>query len=214
MNIISLIKKDFLLMKRYLFLTVAFMFGVPLLLLWKAPEAIGLGGFMVTAFMTFVTCEQQLSVFYVKYPKALALLFATPYKRSEYVIARYAFFSLLFIVALALYNAVYLFSRARLVSVQGALSAYLLWSVFLGVYLPLQFKLGYEKMKYAMMALILFPPIVLPLIAPYVRNLAPYTAFTIVLSQSAWLLLFVFASTIITAVSIAISVQILNNKEL
>ena len=214
MNIISLIKKDYLLMKRYLFLTMLFILGVPLLIMWKAPAAIGIGGFMMTEFMTFVICEQQLSVFDVKYPKALTLLFATPYKRSEYVIARYVFFSLLFVLAYVIYNAVCLFWGASCVGLNGALSTYLAWSIFLSIYLPLQFKLGYEKMKYAILVLIMFPSLVLPLLVPYFRNVTFNVSLFLQISKPVLYVLLFGRAVFVHAVSVNISIHILQNKEI
>lgn len=88
---------------------------------------------------------------------------------------------------------------------------FLITSVFIGVYLPLQYKLGYEKTKFVFLVIIAASPVILPLLMrmdgfdpDFLSELSPYLVY-------GGILLIAFA---VLAVSASLSVKIYERKDL
>lgn len=147
--LLHLIKKDFLLIKKYLPLLVILPFAIPIFVMIQVSQLLGLGAFVLSVIFTVFMLYQYVLMVEMKYPKAEALLCATPYSRSTLVKARYAFLLLMFAYScVAYYVLALLFSKIEYLTPASYLIAMLISVILFGVYTPIQYKLGFEKTKY------------------------------------------------------------------
>ncbi|MEN6387111.1 MAG: ABC-2 transporter permease [Phycisphaerales bacterium] len=212
---IYLVKKDFLLVKRYLPLTAALAFGIPLFFLWKVPSIMGFTAFMIMVIFTVYIPLQSVSLAETKYPKVIALLCTAPYTRSAVVKARYVFFLILLIFCYLAYAILSLLvPQIEMIRTFDVVLALLLFSIIFGIYIPLQYKLGFEKMKYALMVMLFAASFLLPSIVKAIAkaginfnifNELPLTVLYAVLIAMIF---------IVITISLATSIKIFQKKEL
>ncbi|MBW9158148.1 ABC-2 transporter permease [Clostridium tagluense] len=169
--LLHLVKKDFLLVKRYLPLFVILPFAIPLLIMIQAShltqvsQFLGLIAFVLSVIFAVFMLYQYVLMAEMKYPKAEALLCSTPYSRSSLVKARYVFLLLIFAYCCVAYNLLaLLFAKIEYLNPFSYLIALLISVILFGVYTPLQYKLGFEKTKYFFMILIMGSPFSLTLL--------------------------------------------------
>lgn len=164
--IVSLIKKDCYLINWYLLFSIAVMIALPFFISSEIPQLSGFATFVMTLVFALYMPLASLSMADMKYPKAAASVCATPYSRKLIVLSRYLFFILWFVVALFCYSLLSIIvPQITILTLKEILYSLVLVSVALGVYLSLDYKLGYEKMKYLIMAFVLGTPALLPRIA-------------------------------------------------
>ncbi|MCS4465621.1 ABC-2 transporter permease [Clostridium botulinum] len=117
--------------------------------MWRTPEFLGFGAFLISTIFAEFMLYQYVSMTELKYPKADALLCATPYSRRSIVAARYIFLLLIFVYCVLAYSIVSLIlPQVKLLSLSNVLAVMLISAILFGVYTPIQYKLGYEKTKY------------------------------------------------------------------
>lgn len=151
-----LIKKDFLIVKKYVLLMAAVCLGFPILLLYRVPEYAGVLGYVMVTSISVFLLLMQLSLEEGLSPRAASLLCAAPYSRAMLVIARYCFLLLIFLGAsLLFWLETLVFPGFGPLRPQVFLPSLLALSVFLGVYLPLQYRLGFENARFLLMLAIL-----------------------------------------------------------
>lgn len=98
-----------------------------------------------------------------QFPKAATLLCATPFSRNMIVLSKYIFCIAVFIACCIIYAIETLvIPGLGTVDMTLFLLMFLVTSVFIGVYLPVQYKLGYEKTKFAFLVVIMASPFILP----------------------------------------------------
>ncbi|MFA9380825.1 MAG: ABC-2 transporter permease [Acetanaerobacterium sp.] len=213
MMMLHLVKKDFLLVKKYVLFMLLFTLAFPLFILWRAPVFIGFVSFLFTAFFTeFILC-QAVSLLAAKYPKTDALLCAAPYSRSCIVKAKYACFLLIFVLCCLVYSIVSLVIPAiGVLNVSTVLLVLLLCAIPYSIYMPFQFKLGFEKTKFAFMIIIFGLSFGTPLI--YMANVQ--LDLSILSAMSALIQCVALAAATIAAlgISMRISIGIYAKKEL
>lgn len=210
--LIHLVKKDVLIAKKYIFLVLCIVIGIPLFVSWRSPQFSQTLGFaLAVIFSEFMLC-QNISLKENQYSKASALLCSTPYPRRGLVQSKYILFVLVFLYC----TFVYWIENLILPKIGDFNATYIL-SVFLvscliyGIYLPVQYKLGYEKTKLFFMVIIMASPFALPAITKY-GNLdllaithVPTGVFNTVIS---------LISLLILVVSMHVSIKIFQKKEL
>jgi ABC-2 type transport system permease protein len=153
---LHLIKKDFLLAKKFLWITMGLVIVLPLFIILREPEVSGVSIFLLTVIFAELPLGQYISMTELKYPKAETLLCATPYTRTAIVIAKYVFSMLVFVYCCIVFSVMALiFPEQTIFSVDAVLVALLVTSTIYGVYTPIQFKLGVEKTKYVSMVIIM-----------------------------------------------------------
>ena len=88
---------------------------------------------------------------------------------------------------------------------------FLVVSVFIGIYLPVQYKFGYEKTKFAFAMIIVASPFILPLIMRaeslnlnFLSMLSPYLVYGGIL----------LIGLAVLAISVSLSVKIYNEADL
>ena len=73
-----LVKKDFLLIKKYLPIIMLIPFAIPVMMMIQASQFLGLSAFIMSVVFTVFMLYQYVLMAEMKYPKAEALLCATP----------------------------------------------------------------------------------------------------------------------------------------
>ncbi|SMG36500.1 ABC-2 transporter permease [Paenibacillus aquistagni] len=158
-----LIKKDFMIVKKYVLLMLAVAILIPPFMLWRAPEFAGPMSFLLSVIFTVFMLLQYVSMKEYQYPKASTLLCATPYPRSALVKSKYGFCIFIYAFCCVVYwIETLVFPNLGSFSFEMVLVVFLGISIFLGIYLPIQFKLGYEKTKFFFVIIVMASPFLLP----------------------------------------------------
>lgn len=211
--LIQLIKKDFLLNWKYILLMAALCCIYPAFLFQKLADTVsyaGLLGFILMSF--FVVLFSLLQTFQKEsmYPKVSTWLCALPYSRRELVLAKYIFFLTMYAVCCLIYWLQTLvvpelghFGFSEVISVFSGLA------LLLGIYLPFQYRFGYDFTKYFFIFSILGISFVLPL---FIRYLPP-EFLTFEPDQGTLVLLLLFSSALLAA-SVAASIYFYNKASL
>ncbi|GCD11591.1 ABC-2 transporter permease [Clostridium tagluense] len=217
--LLHLVKKDFLLVKKYLPLFVILPFAIPLLIMIQAShltqvsQFLGLIAFVLSVIFAVFMLYQYVLMAEMKYPKAEALLCSTPYSRSALVKARYAFLLLIFAYCCVAYNLLaLLFAKIEYLTPFSYLIALLISVILFGVYTPLQYKLGFEKTKYFFMILIMGSPFSLTLLIKANIKL-DFTRFS-AMPMFVQYLIPIVAIIAILFISMKVSIKIYLKKEL
>jgi ABC-2 type transport system permease protein len=148
--LLNLVKKDFLLIKKNVFIMMFAVIAIVLFFLWQAPALAGFPSFLLMVLYAEIILCQSVSMMEAKYPKASALVCAAPYSRSTFVAAKYVFALFIFAFCYIVYSLMALFvPKAGSLDLFTALAALLVIILLYGIYMPLEFKFGFEKTKFA-----------------------------------------------------------------
>ncbi|CVI72488.1 hypothetical protein NDGK_02566 [Clostridiales bacterium CHKCI001] len=159
--LLQLVKKDFLIVKKYVLLMFLVCIIFPLFLIWRSPEYAGILGFVLITIFSIFMLLQYVSLKETQYPKASTLLCALPFSRKNIVLSKYIFCILIYLACCLIFGIeTLLFPQLRNVGYEVPILLFLVVSLFLGVYLPIQYKLGYEKTKLFFVVLIMASPFV------------------------------------------------------
>ncbi|MBZ9607530.1 ABC-2 transporter permease [Clostridium estertheticum] len=211
--LVHLVKKDILLIKKYLLLLVTFPFAIPLFMMIQPSQFWGLSAFLLSVIFSVFMLYQYVLMAEMKYPKAEALLCSTPYSRSSLVKARYAFLLLIFAYCCVAYNVLaLLFVKIEYLTPYNYLIALLISVILFGVYTPVQYKFGFEKTKYFFMILIMGTPFLLTVLikANIKLDFTVLSAMPILVQY----LIPIVAIIAILFISMNISINIYSKKEL
>ncbi|MFT5875681.1 MAG: ABC-2 type transport system permease protein [Clostridium sp.] len=217
--LLHLVKKDFLLIKKYWFILVILPFACIFLVMIQAShltqisQFLGLIAFVLSVIFTVFMLYQYVLIAEMKYPKAETLLCATPYSRSTLVKSRYAFLLLVFAYCCVAYNVLALIiTKIEYLTPSSYLITLLICVILFGIYTPVQYKLGYEKTKYFFMILIMGSPFILTLLIK-VNIKFDFTEFAAMPTFVQYLIPIV-AIIAILFISINVSIKIYSKKEL
>ncbi|APC40590.1 ABC-2 transporter permease [Clostridium estertheticum] len=208
-----LVKKDFLLIKKYLLLMILIPIAIPILMMIQSSQLLGLSSFVMSVIFTVFMLYQYVLMAEMKYPKAETLLCATPYSRSLLVKARYVFLLLPFAYCSVAYNVLaLLFSKIEYLTPSTYLIAMLISVILFGIYTPIQYKLGFEKTKYFFVLVIMGAPSLMVLLikANIKLNFTGLSAMTIFVQY----LISIVAIIAIIYISMNVSIKIYSKKEL
>lgn len=213
MMLLGLLRKDFLIVKKYVLLMFVVTILIPLFMLWRVPEYAGAMGFVLSVIFAIFMLMQSVSLKENQYPKATTLLCATPYPRKLLVVSKYVFCILIFIVCCLIFGIeTLIFSGLGTFSYKMPIAMFLIISLFFGIYLPVQYKLGYEKTKIIFVIVIMASPFVFPQLLKmqsgfsfdFLNNINPIPLYIGILA----------ASLIIFAVSAYVSILFYNKVDL
>jgi len=217
--LLQLVKKDFLLIKKYwLLLAILPFISIALVLvqsshLIQVSQFLGLIAFVLSVIFTIFMLYQYVLVAELKYPKAEALLCSTPYSRCSLVKARYTFLLLIFAYCCVAYNVLaLLFAKIKFLTPFNYLIALMICVILFGIYTPVQYKLGYEKTKYFFMIVIMGSPFILTLLIKVniKVNFTGVSAMPMFLQY----LIPIVAIIAILFISMNVSIKIYSKKEL
>lgn len=158
--LLQLVKKDFLIIKKYVLLMAAVCILFPVFLLWRIPEFAGLLGFVLVTVFSILMLLQYVSLKETQYPKASTLLCALPFSRKNIVLSRYIFCIVIYFACCLIFGIeALLFPTLQSVGCRVPIVLFLLVSLCLSIYLPIQYKVGYEKTKLFFTVLIMATPV-------------------------------------------------------
>lgn len=154
-----LIKKDIKIVKGYSFCVIAIAIGLPLLLAWRQPEMGGLYSLLMAVLISSVAFNLAISEKENKYPKATALLASTPYMKVGIVSSKYLLYIIIYLVCCIPSFVEMQFIPELVVDnfPQAAAIVFFIQAISMGILLPIQYKLGYEKTKLLGFLLFLAP---------------------------------------------------------
>lgn len=158
--LLQLVKKEFLIVKKYVLLMAAVCILFPIFLLWRMPEFAGLLGFVLVTVFSILMLLQYVSLKETQYPKASTLLCALPFSRKNIVLSRYIFCIVIYFACCLIFGIeALLFPTLQSVGYRVPIVLFLLVSLCLSIYLPIQYKVGYEKTKLFFTVLIMATPV-------------------------------------------------------
>ena len=144
--------------------------------------------------------------------KGAAYLTLTPISRKDIVVSKYVFLLLVFIMSILGYIITYLLVPAvKPLSLPSIIIAGTANIIFLGLYIPLEFKLGYENMKYYFMVLIVATPLLIGFLGKYMD----VSIFQNIIENVEKLIaIMIVFSTVFIAISYNFSLKIFMRKDL
>lgn len=158
--LLCLVKKEYLIVKKYVWMVAAISAFIPLFFIWRMPEHAGMLGYILSCIFSVFLLLQYVSQKECMFPKAPLLLCAAPYSRKLLVTAKYIFFFCVFAVCTAVFWVETLFlPQLGGFNTDNAVLMLFVFTVFMGIYLPLQYRLGFEKTKLILMVVIMLSPI-------------------------------------------------------
>lgn len=165
MMLFALLKKDFLIVKKYVLIMLLFIILIPPFMRWRTPTFTGVLGFTLSVIFAVFMLLQYVSLKEYQFPKAATLLCATPFSRKATVLSKYIFCMIIYVICCIVFEIETLvIPGLGTADITVFALMFLVTSVFIGAYLPMQYKLGYEKTKFAFMVVIMASPFVVPLL--------------------------------------------------
>ena len=86
-----LVKKEFLIVKKYVLIMLIAAILIPPVMRWRTPEFAGTFGFILSVIFSIFMLLQYVSLKEYQFPKAATLLCATPFSKSMMVLSKYIF---------------------------------------------------------------------------------------------------------------------------
>ena len=157
--IMTLVKKDIMIIKGYALAEIAIAVGIPLIIANRQPQMGGMTGLLMATLIVSLTFNRAVSGKENQYPKATALLSSTPYMRNRVVAAKYILYIIIYLFCCIVSFAEMKFiPELRVESfAQSAAFVFLSQAIGMGIFLPIQYKLGYEKTRYLCFLFYLYP---------------------------------------------------------
>lgn len=159
--LLHLVKKDFLIVKKYVLIMLVAAVAIPPVMLWRAPEYGGVMGFVLSAIFAVFMLLQYVSLKEYQCPRASALLCAAPFPRRLLVLSKYIFCMLVYAICCLIFGIETMLAPQLGTLRPDALALmFLVTSAVVGIYLPVQYKLGYEKTKFVFVVIIMASPVI------------------------------------------------------
>lgn len=211
--LLALIKKDFLIVKKYVLLMLIVTIIIPPFMLWRVPEYAGAMGFVLSVIFSIFMLVQFVFQKENQYPKAAALICATPYPRSLFVLSKYVFCICIFIVTCIIFGIeTKLLPRLGIFNYQMPIMMFFVIALFFGIYFPVQYKLGYEKTRFVFVLVIMASPFVFPQLLKMDNGLK--FDFLNTVEPIILYIAIIILSIVIFAISAMISIRVYNKKDL
>ena len=102
--VLSLLKKDFLIVKKYVLIMFFFIILIPPVMRWRTPEFTGILGFILSVIFSVFMLLQYVSLKEYQFPKAATLLCATPFSRKAMVLSKYIFCMAIYVICCIVYE--------------------------------------------------------------------------------------------------------------
>ena len=211
--LLHLVKKDFVIVKKYVWLMFIVVLLIPPFILWRMPELAGSISFVISAIFAVFMLLMYVSMEEFQYPKASVMLCATPYPRSLIVMSKYGFCVVIFVACSVIYwIETLLLPKLGSFNFGMVMAAFVGISLLISIYLPIQFKVGYEKTKFFFIVVFMASPLLLPQL--FKTNGIPYLAVIHSISVTLLCVMVALISLILLAASILISIRIYSKKDL
>lgn len=209
-----LVKKDFLLAKRYWIVLLIAALVLPVFIHTKLMAGGEFPSFFISTLFIAYLMFNSASMAEDKF-RGAAYLCATPYTRKKLVIAKYVMVAVLFAACYLLYTLTALIApvELRLLNLYEIGLAVLILQIAFGVIIPIQYRFGYEKSRYIFFFMIFITPFVMPSVIKLLQN-SSMDWSNIPLSQPMQGLLFVLLAVGIGAASLLISIRVYASRDL
>lgn len=209
----SLVKKDFLIVRKYAGIMLIVSFLIPPVMLWRTPEAGGAMGFTLTVIFSIFMLTQYVSLKEYQYPKATTLLCALPYPRKMIVLSKYCFCLIIYAVCCLIFGIdTLIFPELGTFEIRMAAIIFLIITVVLSFYFPALYKLGYEKTKFVFVIIIMASPVLFAFL--FKPEIAIRFAFLDTVSTTTIIVLGVIISLVVSSISAILSIRFFENSDL
>jgi hypothetical protein len=215
--LLHLVKKDFILAKKYLLFMLIFTVVGPIFIYSRLGFNNGsFASFLITVLFTEYILFNMVALQEDKY-RGSVLLCTTPHTRNGVIKAKYLFILVIFICCYLLFNLATIIAGASgltRLNITSTGTVLLIISIFFGILIPIQTQFGYEKTKYIFFIMIFFTPFVLPAMIEWYQSSNIQMGFNLPLSKEikAWIP-FVL-SILFGFISMIISIRIFSRKNL
>ena len=137
--------------------------GLPVLLVWKQPQMLEVFALPGAVFISSVAFNLAVSEKENMYPKATALLCATPYNRGKLVEEKYLLYFLIYLYCCVVFRIEMqvIPQLAAVDFVRSAVIVFWIQVICMGIFLPIQYRFGYEKTKLFAMLLVVAGPVLM-----------------------------------------------------
>ena len=161
--ILQLLKKDCIIAKNYVAAVILIGVGLPVLLVWKQPQMLEVFALPGAVFISSVAFNLAVSEKENMYPKATALLCATPYNRGKLVEEKYLLYFLIYLYCCVVFRIEMqvIPQLAAVDFVRSAVIVFWIQVICMGIFLPIQYRFGYEKTKLLAMLLVVAGPVLM-----------------------------------------------------
>ena len=161
--ILQLLKKDCIIAKNYVAAVILIGVGLPVLLVWKQPQMLEVFALPGAVFISSVAFNLAVSEKENMYPKATALLCATPYNRGKLVEEKYLLYFLIYLYCCVVFRIEMqvIPQLAAVDFVRSAVIVFWIQVICMGIFLPIQYRFGYEKTKLFAMLLVVAGPVLM-----------------------------------------------------
>ena len=163
--IISLLKKDYLMIRKYVWIMFLAAIAIPPVMRLRTPEFTGAFGFILSVIFSVFMLLQYISLKEYQFSKATAFLCAAPFTREQMVLSRYLFCVTVYGSCCVIFKIeTLLFSWLGTADMALFVVMFFITAIFISIYLPLQYQFGYEKTRVILAAVILASPVLLPVL--------------------------------------------------
>lgn len=209
----SLIKKDFLIVKKYVGIMLIVSFLIPPFMIWRTPEAAGAMGFTLAVIFSIFMLTQYVSLKEHQYPKVTTLLCATPYPRRLIVLSKYCFCLIIYVACCLIFEIdTLIFPKLGAFNVKMAVITLLAIVILLSIYFPALYKLGYEKTKFIFVIIIMISPILFAFL--FKSKNAIKLNFLDTISTTQISILGIISSILVFSISAALSIKFFEKRDL
>ena len=209
----SLVKKDFLIVKKYVGIMLIVSFLIPPVMLWRTPEVGGTMGFTLAVIFSIFMLTQYVSLKEYQYPKATILLCALPYPRKMIVLSKYCFCLIIYMVCCLIFGIdTLIFSKLGTFDIRMAAIILLIITIVLSFYFPALYKLGYEKTKFIFVIIIMASPVLFAFL--FKTEIAMRFDFLDTISTAMMIVFSVIISFVFFSISAILSIKFLEKSDL
>lgn len=211
-----LLKKDITLDKSNMLIVIIISLGIPIYLSYSFGQmGMNKGKDFLSLFLSSFYCIflsfSKLGIIEHKY-RGTAYLTLTPVTRRDIVLSKYVFSIFVFLISVVGYVIAYLITPfMQSLSYTSVIMVSAADILLLSIYIPLEFKVGYENVKYYFTAIIVFSPFLIGIIGKY-KGVSIFQVF--VEAGSNLLPYILIFSFVLIMVSYYFSIRIFEKKDL
>lgn len=215
-KVLLLLKKDITLDKMYLMISIILSFGIPIFLVksldkLQITKGMDLMGILLSSFYCFFMMFSKIGLIEDKY-KSEQYILISPVSRKMIVLSKYILFLLIFVVCILAYSVdSCIFGQLNKPEFSSVSTAFLFISIFMGIYIPLEFKVGYENVKFYLMLIIILTPICVGALGKGMTQESAQKVSAIFESISPFFTVF---AVVIIVISFIVSCRIYEKKDL
>lgn len=164
-NVIVLLKKDITLDKTYLVITTALAFGIPIfvannLVSIGISKGIDFASLLLSTLYCYFMLFSKIGMIEDKYQENKYILL-TPVSRKQIVGSKYLLMLFIyFLCIISYYISNFLSIGVPVLKSSTTTTVLVINALIMGIYIPLEFKIGYENIKYYLMVLVVGGPLV------------------------------------------------------